>query len=949
MKTDFSKLPREEVEARITTMLMGEMPEAEAAELREYVAADPALARLEEDLRKTILFVEEADGSVTEEKLSTDRRGKLLRQFKVIQPVEMARSRRRNELRPLLAVAAMLVALLGAAGMLLPSLAKSKYKARVALGLDLQPSATRGRGLNEREEATATDESLSERPANTPASVAQTSIEAKVAGGAASYPYTLRYFSGDGSKNRGDAGGLPPAKIELPGVTEAAPKLVQEQETVLTGGADKLSRGETWNLQTGRNARGFGGVGGSASVGKDLVDTFGFDIQAPDPRAATGLPPEAPRAAALSLLTDESPGKQAEAKAPAQQSSLGVRFAHNGNEPPQDSFFAAQPGLQTSDKEAAQKSAETQLRRSFGRNEAVVGAKPASKVTGRGDAFDQNRIEASQNVQDARSLIEKGKLEEAEASLKQVVKNDPENRAASYYLDILHEQRYATEARKREISMKDRLATVEKSWNVPLGREALPDPSKKIELLAEVDRKKADLDLAQRKPASSPSIPQPEVATAENPFSTFSLNVSDVSFKLAQASLEKGQMPDAGAVRSEEFINAFDYHDPVPTAAPVGFVWERARYPFAQDRDLIRLSVKTAASGREAGRPLNLVLLLDSSGSMERADRVQILRECLRTLAGQLRPEDRVSVVAFARTARLWVDGLPGSQAKELVERVGNLTPEGGTNLEEAMRVAYETARKHFLAGGVNRVVLLTDGAANLGDVQPESLKRKVEAERRQGVALDCFGIGWEGLNDELLERLSRNGDGRYGFVNSPEAAATEFSAQLAGALHVAAADVKVQVEFNPKRVTAYRQIGYAKHQLTKEQFRDNTVDAAELGAAEAGNALYVVQVNAAGEGPLGTVRVRFKVPGTNDYREHEWPLTYQGASKALENSTYTMRLAGTAAAFSEWLTSSPFASEVTTDRLLNLMAGVPENFPNDPRPKQLVSMIRQAKSLSGK
>jgi hypothetical protein len=277
------------------------------------------------------------------------------------------------------------------------------------------------------------------------------------------------------------------------------------------------------------------------------------------------------------------------------------------------------------------------------------------------------------------------------------------------------------------------------------------------------------------------------------------------------------------------------------------------------------------------------------------------------------------------------------------------LTPEGGTNLEEAMKVAYETARKHFNAGGVNRVVLLTDGAANLGDVEPESLKKKVETERGKGIALDCFGIGWEGLNDELLETLSRNGDGRYGFVNTPEAAASEFAGQLAGALHVAAADVKVQVEWNPKRVTAFRQIGYAKHQLTKEQFRDNSVDAAELGAAEAGNALYVVQVNAAGDGPLGTVRVRFKVPGTNDYREHAWTVDYEGAAKSLENSNYALRLAGTASAFSEWLASSPYASEVTTDRLLSILSGVPEHFAPDPRPKKLEWMIRQAKSLTGK
>jgi Mg-chelatase subunit ChlD len=453
-----------------------------------------------------------------------------------------------------------------------------------------------------------------------------------------------------------------------------------------------------------------------------------------------------------------------------------------------------------------------------------------------------------------------------------------------------------------------------------------------------------------RPPPTNAPIPQPEVLTCDNAFSTFSLNVSDVSFKLAAASLEKGVMPDAANVRSEEFINAFDYRDPeAPPGVPVAFAWERARNPFAQLREIVRFSLKTAATGRQSGRPLNLVVLLDNSGSMERADRVQIIHEALRVLASQLKAEDKLSVITFARTPHLWVDGVPCGQAAQVAEEVSGLTPEGGTNLEDAMNLAYQTALRHYLANGMNRVVLLTDGAANLGNVEPEVLKQKVETNRKQGVALDCFGIGWEGFNDDLLEVLSRNGDGRYGFINTPEEASTEFAAQLAGALHVAASDVKVQVEFNPKRVMAYRQIGYAKHQLTKEQFRDNTVDAAELAAQEAGNALYVVEVNAGGEGPLATVRVRYKVPGTTDYHEHEWPVPYAGSAVSLEQSSPAMRLAASASAFSEWLVSSPYAAEVTPDRLLGYLSGVPEVYGADGRPKKLEWMIRQAKSLAGK
>jgi Mg-chelatase subunit ChlD len=465
-----------------------------------------------------------------------------------------------------------------------------------------------------------------------------------------------------------------------------------------------------------------------------------------------------------------------------------------------------------------------------------------------------------------------------------------------------------------------------------------------------------DPDAPLSQPVPPAPVPQPEVTTRDNAFTTFSLNVSDVAFNLAAASLQNGAMPEAASMRSEEFINAFDYRDPEPApGAPIGFAWERAADPFAHNRDLLRFSIKTAAQGREAGRPLNLVLLLDKSGSMERADRVEIISQALRVLATQLQPQDTLSVVVFARTARLWVDGVPGSQAGTVASDLRGLTPEGGTNLEEAMRLAYATALRHYLGNGdylghgENRVVLLTDGAANLGNVDPNALRQIVETNRKQGISFDCFGVGWDGYNDELLETLSRAGNGRYAFINTPEEASTEFAGKLAGALHVAAADVKVQVEFNPNRVTVYRQIGYAKHQLAKEQFRDNSVTAAQIGAAESGNALYALEINPAGDGPLCTVHVRFRLPGTSDYQEHEWTVPYTGGAPALEKASSAMRLAATAAAFAEWLAGSPYAGEVTPDRLLVYLSGVPQAYGADARPAKLEWMIRQAKSISGK
>ncbi|MCF7765601.1 MAG: von Willebrand factor type A domain-containing protein [Verrucomicrobia bacterium] len=439
-----------------------------------------------------------------------------------------------------------------------------------------------------------------------------------------------------------------------------------------------------------------------------------------------------------------------------------------------------------------------------------------------------------------------------------------------------------------------------------------------------------------------------EMLVEESPSSTFSLNVSDVSFRMTQASLDRGTLPDPGAVRVEEFVNAFNYHDPEPPpGAELGVTWQRALYSLAQQREVLRVAVRTAAQGRDAGRPLNLVILLDNSGSMERADRVAIVRASLRVLCGMLGERDRISVVAFARVPHLWVDGLRGGDPEALLKRLLELVPEGGTNLEAALELAYETAGKHSVPGGNNRVVLLTDGAANLGEVDPEHLRTRVEGFRKRGIALDCFGIGWEGYNDTLLEQLSRNGDGRYGFVNAVRDAETGFARRLAGALQAAASDVKVQVEFNPNRVVSYRLVGYTNHQLQEKQFRDANVDAAELGAAESGNALYLLEPKLNGSGPLCTVRVRFKRPATGEFVEREWSVPYSPAG-SLEESEPSLRLAVAASAFGEWLSRSPHAAGIRPDQVLGFLRGVPETFPFDPEPRLLESMIRRAGAIAG-
>jgi Mg-chelatase subunit ChlD len=459
----------------------------------------------------------------------------------------------------------------------------------------------------------------------------------------------------------------------------------------------------------------------------------------------------------------------------------------------------------------------------------------------------------------------------------------------------------------------------------------------------ERERKAIMDDLAKEVPIELPQ-PKPEVDTDDNPFSTFSLNVTDASFRLCQASLLNGQLPPFHIVRAEEFINAFDYRDPAPaTGNPLAFAWDRARHPFAHNRDLVRFSIQTTAEGRQGGQPLNLVLAIDNSGSMERADRVAILKEALKVLSTQLHPQDKVSVIAFARTPRLWMDGQTGQSASQKLANYDALVPEGGTNIEAALALAYDTAAKHFIPDGNNRVILLTDGAANLGEVVPDSLKQTVEANRKKAIALDCFGIGWDGYNDHLMEALARNGDGRYAFLNSPADVDRDFAKKLAGALKLAAADVKVQVEFNPKRVKTHRQVGYLRHQLKKEDFRDNSVDAAEIGAAESGNAIYVVQTDPQGSGPVGIVHVRYREPATGEYKETSWLLPYRYNIPALDESTPSMKLAASASLFAEWLGRSPFAGDVELPKLQQWLTGLEDQFPANSPVRELQQMVRIA------
>ncbi|HEX2855446.1 MAG TPA: von Willebrand factor type A domain-containing protein [Opitutaceae bacterium] len=465
-----------------------------------------------------------------------------------------------------------------------------------------------------------------------------------------------------------------------------------------------------------------------------------------------------------------------------------------------------------------------------------------------------------------------------------------------------------------------------------------------------------DEQLSQQKAAATPPPPTPaeapngEIRAAKEAVSTFSLHVSDVSFRLAQAALARGETPDPARIRPEEFYNAFDYGDPAPTAADkISSRIEQAAHPLLQQRNLVRIAVKVGATGRGASQPLHLTVLLDTSGSMEREDRIASVRRALDVLASLLGANDRVTLIGFSRQPHLLAEQLPGNQAANLSAFAANTPYTGGTNLEEALKLAGQLARRHQSAAAQNRIVLITDGAANLGNADPAQLAKMIEALRQQGIAFDACGVGTDGLDDSILEALTRKGDGRYYVLDSAADADAGFARQLAGAFRPAAENVKVQVRFNPARVGSYRLIGFEQHRLREEDFRNDKVDAAELAAEEAAVALYQVEVLPQGEGEVGEVFVRFRDAAGSNMVERSWTIRHEPQAKAFDRATPTMQLAGTAALMAEKLRGGDSANLIELSDLAPVVNSLRGQYSTDVRVQELVTMFERMRRRAGK
>ncbi|MGH7769975.1 MAG: vWA domain-containing protein [Candidatus Binatia bacterium] len=420
--------------------------------------------------------------------------------------------------------------------------------------------------------------------------------------------------------------------------------------------------------------------------------------------------------------------------------------------------------------------------------------------------------------------------------------------------------------------------------------------------------------------------PNSVLGAAEHPVSTFSVDVDTASYAFVRRSLTGGQLPPREAVRVEEMVNYFPYAYPSPQdrSQPFRVTTTVMPSPWSEDSQLLHIAVRGYDIAR-ADRPrANVVLLIDTSGSMQPGDRLPLLQQGFRLFAQQLRDDDRAAIVTYAGDARTALEPTTGRDKHKIIETIDNLRAGGSTAGGEGLQRAYALAERHFDKQAVNRVILATDGDFNVGITDPKELERFIVAKRKTGIYLSIFGVGAGNLNDALMQRLAQAGNGNAAHVDSLLEARKAMSEELASTMFPIADDVKIQVEFNPTLVSEYRLIGYETRMLRREDFKDDKVDAGDIGAGHTVTAIYEITPAGAkqrrvdplryqterdrvapstpGRGDeLAFVKLRYKLPREATSRLIEQPVS-AGAALKLDQAPAEQRFAVAVAAFAQRL-----------------------------------------------
>ena len=470
----------------------------------------------------------------------------------------------------------------------------------------------------------------------------------------------------------------------------------------------------------------------------------------------------------------------------------------------------------------------------------------------------------------------------------------------------------------------------------------------------------ADIETEKYPGAASNPIRQ----VAADPVSTFSIDVDTASYSNVRRFLTGGQLPPKDAVRVEELVNYFDYGYALPrdAAEPFRAYTAVTPSPWAAGKQIVHIGLQGYAIPATTQPPLNLVFLIDTSGSMTAEDKLPLATKAMNVLIDQLSPRDRVSMVAYAGSAGAVLAPTSGAEKLKMRCALGALHAGGSTAGGEGLALAYAMAQQNFRKDAVNRVILLTDGDFNVGVADPAKLKDFVADKRRTGIYLSVYGFGRGNYNDAMMQTLAQNGNGTAGYIDTLEEGRKLFRDDFSGSVFPIADDVKIQVEFNPATVSEYRLIGYETRMLNREDFNNDQVDAGEVGSGVSITALY--EVTPAGgptsvdplrygvsnpprpgpSGELAFLKIRYKLPGGQTSKLIQQPIGAANAYQSLEAAPEATRWAVSVAAYGQTLRGDPWLSPgFGWDRIEALAQNARGSDPDGQR-AEFIRLVRAAK-----
>lgn len=439
----------------------------------------------------------------------------------------------------------------------------------------------------------------------------------------------------------------------------------------------------------------------------------------------------------------------------------------------------------------------------------------------------------------------------------------------------------------------------------------------------------------------------PFISTEDEKFSTFGMDVDTASYTIARRFIRDGFIPEKDAIRTEEFINYFDQD--YPNAEGVFSIYtEGARSEFGKPNyHLLKIGIRANEVSFEDRKAANMVFVVDVSGSMAREDRLEQVKRSLRKLSEHLKEGDRVGLVVYGSEGRVISDLT--SRKKEIFNAIDKLVPDGSTNAEEGLRLAYKMARRNFEKGKINRIILCSDGVANVGVTGADEILKQVKEDAEKGITLTTIGFGMGNYNDVLMEKLANHGDGNYYYIDSDDEADRLFGNGAVSMLQVLASDAKIQVEFNPDTVDRYRLLGYENRRLNKEDFEDDAVDAGEVGAGQTVTALYELRIKdeeaAKPDAEIATVRIRYMDTDSERIRTNERKVRSRDVVRKFESASSQFRFTAAVAEFAELLKESYWAKDGSYERVLKVAKDA-VGLISDVKEREFIELVKEARDI---